>query len=117
MDELVHITEHSNLPLSSNQKRIWIISQMYRSNPAYNLGFTCHLKGDLNYGLFQESMNVLFNRHHTMFSVFKQKDGNPYCEIIPKQVTIDLIDFSEEQPDTGKRKIYSFDFLPKELKT
>ena len=28
-------------------------------------------------------MEVLFSRHHIMFSVIKEVNGEPYCDIVP----------------------------------
>ncbi len=98
----------TNFPLTYTQKRIWIVSQLDGSSPAYNIPFTTRFTGDLNLAVFQKSINVLFNRHFIMFSLFKQKDGNPYCEIIPKQVVVEQLDFSESLPGKSEEKIYSF---------
>jgi amino acid adenylation domain-containing protein len=107
-EEPVHITDLSNLPLSSEQKRLWTISQLDKNNPAYNITFAFHLIGDVNLELFNKSMNILFNRHHIMFSTFKQKDGVPYCEIVPKPVNVELIDYSEKETKKAIEEIYSF---------
>ena len=82
-DESVKEIDITNFPLSFIQKRIWIVSQLDGLSAAYNIPFTYHFKGKLNTDVFRESINILFNRHFIMFSVFKQKEGEPYCEIIP----------------------------------
>ena len=98
----------NHFPLSYIQKRIWIISQLDSANVAYNIPFTYHLKGDVNIDIFRQSLNVLFTRHFVLFSVFKHKEWEPYCEIIPKAVDIELIDFSNDPFDVSKEKIFSF---------
>lgn len=98
----------SNLPLSINQKRLWIIYLQDKLNPAYNLKLTYHLKGNLNIDIFQKSISLLFEQQHTVFSVFRQKNGVPYCEIIHQKVNIEVLDFSMEKPESGRDKIYSF---------
>ena len=35
-----HATDLSHLPLTDKQKRLWIISQLEKTNPAYNIPFT-----------------------------------------------------------------------------
>ena len=97
-----------NLPLSSNQKRLWIISQIHKSNPSYNLGFTYHLRGKLDESLFQKSIGVLFNRHQSMFSVFKQDSGNPYCEIVSMDVSVKVVDLSINNPAIRKQDVSGF---------
>src|SRR5450759_4301416 len=108
MEELIHLTDFTNLPLSSNQKRLWIISQQDKFNPAYNILLTYHLEGQINIDIFRKSMELLFDRQHTMFSVFKQKDGVPYINIIPRPVIVELIDFSGLHVQSRREEILSF---------
>jgi polyketide synthase PksJ len=90
------------------QKKIWILFKLDAVNPAYNIPFTFKLTGNINIDVLRESINVLFNRHFIIFSRFKEKDGNPYCEIIPKQVEVELLDYSSDAPDVCKEKVLSF---------
>src|ERR1035437_279279 len=108
MENIVHLTDLANLPLSSNQKRLWILFQQDKLNPAYNLSFFYHFKGGINYDVINKSMSILFNKQHTIFSVFKQKDGTPYIEIVPREVTVEFIDFSNSPAETHKENIFSF---------
>src|SRR5450759_1811071 len=108
MEELIHLTDLTNLPLSSNQKRLWIIYQQDKLNPSYNLLLTYHLKGEINLEVFRKSMEVLFNRQHTIFSVFKQKEGEPYIDITQRPVTVELIDFSGFPVHLRREAILSF---------
>jgi bacitracin synthase 3 len=96
------------LTLTSNQNRLWIVSQQDRTNPAYNLQLTYHFNGAVVHDIFNKSVGLLFERHHTMFSVFKYKDGAPYIEIIPSLVCVELIDYSDEPIGTSKEKIFGF---------
>ncbi len=97
----------SNLPLTKNQRRLWISYLQDKSNPAYNLKLTYHLKGDLNIELFEKSLGLLFDQQHTVYSVFRQKDGLPYIEIIPRKLVIEHLDFSLENQEDVIKKIYS----------
>lgn len=108
MKELIHLTDFTNLPLSSNQKGLWIISQQDKFNPAYNILLTYHLEGKINVDIFRKSMELLFDRQHTMFSVFKQKDGVPFLNITPQQVIVELIDFSGMPVQSRRDEILSF---------
>ncbi|GAI61370.1 unnamed protein product, partial [marine sediment metagenome] len=40
MDETIHLTNMTDLPLSSGQKRLWVISRLDKFNPSYNLSYT-----------------------------------------------------------------------------
>jgi amino acid adenylation domain-containing protein len=106
--EAIKEIDITNFPLSFIQKRIWIVSQLDGLNPAYNIPFTYQFKGELNIDIFRKSINVLFNRHFIMFSVFKHKDGEPYCEIVRGPVDVELIDYSNDISEKGEEKIFSF---------
>ena len=97
----------TNFALTSSQRGIWISSQFNASNPAYNIPFTYHLKGNLNAEVFKKSINILFSRHPVVFSVFGQKDGIPFYNIISEKVSFNEIDFSSEAPESRIEKIYS----------
>jgi tyrocidine synthetase-3 len=92
----------------ANQKKLWIISQLDNTNPAYNMVLTYHFKIEINLDIFEKSMSLLFNRQHTMFSVFRQKEGEPYIDIIPGPVTVELIDFSGFPVNLRREAILSF---------
>lgn len=98
----------TNLPLSSSQKRLWIIEQQHKENPAYNLGLTYHLKGAIDTGIFNRSIQKLFDRQHSLFSVFRQSDGIPYIDIIPREVKVELMDFSDIAAEKRRDEILSF---------
>jgi polyketide synthase PksJ len=98
----------SNFPLSLIQKRIWIISKLDGLNPAYNIPFAYRLTGAINIDLFSEAINVLFKRHFIMFSLFKEKEGIPYCEINPVPVMVELNDFFDGQSERSEKNILSF---------
>ena len=106
--ETVRTSRLTNLPLSASQKGIWIYSQFNSSNPAYNIPFTYHLTGKLNLDVFKRSIDILFNRHPVVFSVFGQKDGIPFFDIVQKPVNVNIIDYSNLNPEKSREKIYSF---------
>lgn len=98
----------TNLPLSSNQKRLWIIEQHDIKNPAYNLGLTYHIKGAIDASVFNKSIQILFDRQHTLFSVFRQSDGILYIDIIPRDVIVELIDFSDITAEKRRDEMLCF---------
>ena len=108
MEKLVHIPGLTNLPLSSNQKRLWIIYQHDKLNPAYNIPMIYHLRGELNINVFKKSLDLIFERHYTLFSIFKQKNGEPYIEILPRPLHLELVDFSGLTTNNRKETILSF---------
>jgi amino acid adenylation domain-containing protein len=97
-----------HLPLMANQKRLWILSQQDSQNPAYNILLTYHLRGEINTVIFRRSLELLFEKHHTMFSVFGKINDLPYVEIVPRQVILQLIDFSVFPSESRREEIFSF---------
>lgn len=108
MENNLNLQNMTNLPLSSNQKRLWIISKIDKLNPSYNLYFTYYFKGRINFDFFQKSTGELLKRHYTVFSVFKEVNGEPYCFIEPNPSSVQLVDFSEYPVKERKEKVDSF---------
>jgi amino acid adenylation domain-containing protein/FkbH-like protein len=93
--DIINLNPDGLLPVSSDQKRLWIINQIYRKNPAYNIPFTYRLKGKLDTDIFTKSLNILFGRHAILRSSIKSTEGEPYC-IIHKfeNIPIKYLDYS-----------------------
>ena len=92
---IVSLDPDGSLPVSFDQKRLWILNQIDRNNPAYNIPFTYRLKGSLDVEVFTRSLGLLFERHSVLRSSFKSDDGEPYC-IIHKYETLPVkyLDYS-----------------------
>ncbi len=108
MAELNHLTDLSNLNLSSNQRRLWIISQQAKLNPAYNIQIVYHFEERINIEILRQSTQIIFDRQHTMFSVFKHVEGIPHIEICFRQVDVQSKDFSGVLPQSRMTEILSF---------
>ncbi len=108
MLQLVHLERNTNLPLSSNQKRLWVLSKLDTKNPAYNLALSYHYNGAIDYNLYSRSMNMLLKKHYTLFSVFDEENGKPYIAIRKVPVIVEFIDFSGKEPDTAAVMAESF---------
>ena len=89
--KLVHLTNFKNLPLTMNQKRLWLIAKLQPEIPSYIVPFTYKLLGYLNIELFQRSLEILFDRHHIVFSVIKEIGNVPYCDIVPSKPRISIL--------------------------
>ena len=104
----MEISEERLLPLMANQKRLWILSQQDDQNTSYNILLTYHLCGEIDIVLFRKSIAILFEKHHTMFSVFGQHDGSPFLRIVPRKVEVEFIDYSGLPSESRREEIYSF---------
>ncbi len=103
--ELVHLTQTTNLPLTFNQKRLWLISELESDMPSYIIPFSYRFSGALDTEVFKKCLNILFNRHHVLFSVIRQINGEPYCDIIPSDVSITQLDFSGLPENERRAKV------------
>ncbi len=108
MEELIHLTDLTNLPLSSIQKRLWILWQHSRLNPSYNLQIAYNFDGPVNLDILRKSVQILFDKQFTMYSVFRHREGIPYIVISPGQVEIELRDFSGFPAPERRNEILSF---------
>ncbi|HPT20308.1 MAG TPA: amino acid adenylation domain-containing protein [Bacteroidales bacterium] len=112
--DMVHLQESSGLPLTRNQKRIWLISQSEPDIPYYIIKSTYRLKGNLNTEVFEKSLNALFHRHHIVFSEIHEENGEPYFNISEKHITLPLIDFTSI--NEGEKLNSVADFLAEDSK-
>lgn len=103
--KLIHTKEITNLPLTGNQKRLYLLSILNPEFTSYNLPFIYKITGKLNLEILQKSLEILFNRHSVVFSVFKIYEGNPVCDIIQSKVTINITDLRNFEENEKQLKI------------
>ncbi len=71
-------------PLSSGQKRLWVLSQLRDTNVAYNFSGVYHLEGNLDADAFQAAFMKIFERHEILRTAFRAgSDGNVYQHVLP----------------------------------
>ena len=104
--ELIHLTESLNLPLTINQKRLWVISKLQPDLATYIIRFSYKFTGSLDCKVFEKSLDILFQRHHIVFSVIREKNSEPYCDIVPSKVNISFIDYSEVPENEKSEKVW-----------
>ena len=103
--ELVHLSGTKGLPLSLNQKRLWLVSKLQPDIASYIIPFTFKLFGSLNREIFQKSIEILFQRHNIVFTVIREVNGEPCCDIIPSKVDISFIDYSDLSENEKFKKV------------
>lgn len=83
------------VPLSYSQQRMWFLWQMEPDSPAYNVGGMARLRGVLDVGRFEASLQALIMRHETLRTTFPSVDGVA-CQKVSAQtnVRMDWQDFS-----------------------
>ncbi|MEN3329445.1 MAG: hypothetical protein V7638_4252 [Acidobacteriota bacterium] len=63
--------------VSFAQQRLWFLSQLEPDNPSYNVPQILRLKGELNVGALEQSINAIIARHESLRTTFKEVDGEP----------------------------------------
>lgn len=69
-------------PLSSSQKRLWILSQFDEVNVAYNMPIALEFKGELSYESLVNAFNDLIKRHEILRTVFKENEEGEVSQYV-----------------------------------
>lgn len=82
------------IPLSFAQQRLWVLHQLSRSNPAYNMPEAVRFVGPLNTAILEQSLNEIVRRHEVLRTTFKTTESGPVQIIAPalevKALELDL---------------------------
>lgn len=94
------LEEASKYPLSSAQKRLWIIDRFEGSSATFNMPFTRTLSEDVNIEFFKRAVEDTIERHEILRTVFIEDEvGKVWQKIVPLEelnFKIDILDFSSE---------------------
>ncbi|WP_264530518.1 non-ribosomal peptide synthetase [Flavobacterium sp. N502540] len=82
-----------NYPVSSAQRRLWLLSQLESGNSAYNMPGVYIFEGELNYDILTASFLKLLNRHEILRTVFIQ---NAEGEVRQKILSVEELGFKIE---------------------
>ncbi|WP_412055576.1 surfactin non-ribosomal peptide synthetase SrfAB, partial [Bacillus inaquosorum] len=93
-------------PLSSAQKRMYVLNQLDRQTISYNMPSALLMEGELDISRLRDSLNQLVNRHESLRTSFIEANGEPVQRIIEEAV-IDLHVFEAEE-DEAEQKIKEF---------
>ncbi|MCK0148121.1 amino acid adenylation domain-containing protein [Arenibacter sp. F26102] len=83
-----------DIPLSRGQQRLWILQQLYPSNPFYNYCELYELGGGLNTLYLSQSIQAVFSNNSIFRTTFYVKDGTTYQKVHDDEVKIALVDLS-----------------------
>lgn len=87
-------------PLSFAQRQMWLIDQLSPGNPAYNLPNAYRLRGALDAGALEASLNEVVKRHEALRTTFTAQDGEPLQRIHPElKIAIKRVELDKEQAD------------------
>ncbi|HDX9649186.1 TPA: amino acid adenylation domain-containing protein, partial [Bacillus cereus] len=75
------VEEQDYYPLSSAQKRLYILNKIEGSGVSYNIPFAMKIKGDLDVQQLEKAFHKLIERHEALRTSFVMVDGEPVQKI------------------------------------
>jgi len=98
-------------PLSSSQRRIWFMEKFNPGIKAYNNPLDYHIKGDIDIGRFEESLNYLIQRHASFRTIFPEINGSPIQKVLPEgSANLSVRHFEEEPYEKIQSLIRQYSF-------
>ena len=85
------------MPLSTGQQRLYFLQSLYPGNPFYNYADIYHFAGSVDVNTLIKALEVVFQRHKILHTVFAIRDGKVVQEVRPSTFNIldqDLTSFS-----------------------
>ncbi|MCU0287772.1 MAG: condensation domain-containing protein, partial [Acidobacteria bacterium] len=73
----------SPIPQSFSQQRLWILDNLVPGSAFYNLPSAVRLKGELDAGVLERSLNEIIRRHESLRTVFAMVNEEPVQVILP----------------------------------
>src|SRR5438105_15497984 len=82
-------------PLSFAQEGLWFVDQVEPGSPAYNIPEAWRCKGSLNREALEGSLSTIIQRHESLRTIFRSRDGKPEQSVLPAVVvSLPVIDLS-----------------------
>ncbi|PGA41072.1 condensation domain-containing protein, partial [Bacillus toyonensis] len=75
------VEEQDYYPLSSAQRRLYILNKIEGSGVSYNMPFAMKIKGDLDVHQLEKAFHKLIERHEALRTSFVMVDGEPVQKI------------------------------------
>ncbi|OQP54217.1 hypothetical protein A4H97_22225 [Niastella yeongjuensis] len=107
------VADQESYPVSSSQKRLWIVSQFEETSRAYNMPGVYVFEGNVDVKALEESLKELITRHEILRTVFRENEGGEVRQcIIPAAV------YSFRFPYHDLRDLEQLEeYLPKEIRS
>ena len=92
---------HDSAVLSFAQQRLWFLDQLEPGSPFYSIPVAFHLRGPLDAGALEQSLNAVVQRHEVLRTTFVSIEGQPHQVIAPTLTAplplVDLRDVDEAE--------------------
>ncbi|WP_353618115.1 condensation domain-containing protein, partial [Pseudomonas sp. ISL-88] len=85
-------------PLSSAQKRMYVLNQLDRHTISYNMPSVLLMEGEINIARLREALNQLINRHESLRTSFTEKAGQPMQQIADQaEIELHMLEAAAEE--------------------
>ncbi|SFQ99470.1 amino acid adenylation domain-containing protein [Lentzea waywayandensis] len=71
-------------PVSSGQRRLWLLDQLHPGSPVYNVPYAFRLRGTVDSDALGAALLEIGRRHEVLRTVFLDVDGDPRQVILPE---------------------------------
>ena len=65
-------------PTSYAQQRLWFLDQLEPATALYSVAEAFRLRGRLDVGVLERSLNEIVQRHEALRTTFESRDGEPF---------------------------------------
>ena len=94
----------SSSAVSFAQQRLWFLDQLEPNSPLYNIPTVVRMKGRLEVGLLEKSLNAIVARHEALRARFSWENENP-VQIIDEVGNIKLTTVDLSERNDSEREI------------
>ena len=77
------VEEKEYYPMSSAQKRLYILQQMDESSTAYNTPNVVEIVGEIDIEMFESAFRAVIRRHESLRTSFMMLEDKPVQKILP----------------------------------
>ncbi|MCY7817463.1 lichenysin non-ribosomal peptide synthetase LicA, partial [Bacillus haynesii] len=92
--------DQETYPVSSAQKRLYVLRQIEGAEKSYNMPAVLQLEGKLDLKRLESAAQMLIKRHEAFRTTFEIKDGEPVQRIWEAaELTIDVTDADEQEAE------------------
>ena len=93
---MVAVLRDKHLPLSFSQQRLWFLDQYEPNSSVYNVPGALRLRGSLDIGALEQSLNEIIRRHESLRTTFSMVDGEPVQVIAPPvELSLSVVDLRD----------------------
>ena len=100
---LRQVDRNAELPLSFSQQRVWFTDQLEPGRPLYNVPATYRLRGPLNVGALEKTINEIVRRHESLRTTFSSKEGQAK-QVIAHELRLSLEIADVDGPEAEQRE-------------